>query len=152
VHQDDLTIGDLAARAGIAPSALRFYEDRGLISSYRLSSGHRRYPRTVLRRLAFIAAAQRVGLSLRDISAALATLPSARTPTREDWARLSRSWRPLVQARIDALVALRDQLTDCIGCGCLSLRRCALYNPEDALAGDGTGARRLPEQLQAHSA
>ncbi|HEX2307916.1 MAG TPA: redox-sensitive transcriptional activator SoxR [Jatrophihabitantaceae bacterium] len=142
--QQTLTIGEVAARSGIATSALRFYEARGLIQAERASSGHRRYDRSVLRRIAFIAAAQRVGLTLRDIADSLATLPDSRTPTRQDWVRLSRGWRPRVQERIDELVRLRDDLTGCIGCGCLSLRRCALFNPADVLGADGPGARRLP--------
>ena len=142
--QQMLTIGEVAARSGVATSALRFYEARGLIHSERATSGHRRYDRTVLRRIAFIGAAQRVGLTLRDIADSLATLPDSRTPTRQDWVRLSRGWRPRVQDRIDELVRLRDDLTGCIGCGCLSLRRCALFNPADILGADGPGARRLP--------
>jgi MerR family transcriptional regulator, redox-sensitive transcriptional activator SoxR len=144
VPQELLTIGDVARRSGVATSALRFYESRGLVRSVRASSGHRRYERSVLRRIAFIAAAQRVGLTLEQIAASLATLPDARTPSRQDWIRLSRGWRPLVQARIDELVRLRDDLTGCIGCGCLSLRRCALFNPADELGALGPGARRLP--------
>ncbi len=141
---DLLTIGEVSARSGVATSALRFYETRGLIHSVRASSGHRRYERSVLRRIAFIVAAQRIGLTLRDISDSLATLPDGRTPNREDWLRLSRGWKPLVQRRIDELTKLRDQLTECIGCGCLSLRRCSLYNPGDTLAAEGAGARLLP--------
>lgn len=143
-----LSIGEVAERSGVATSALRFYETRGLIASVRASSGHRRYERNVLRRIAFIAAAQRVGLSLQQIADSLATLPDARTPTRQDWVRLSRSWQPLVQQRIDELIRLRDDLTGCIGCGCLSLRRCTLFNRGDLLAADGPGARLLPESAR----
>lgn len=147
--QELLTIGEVSARSGVATSALRFYETRELIHSVRASSGHRRYERSVLRRIAFIVAAQRIGLTLRDIAESLATLPDGRTPTREDWVRLSRGWKPLVQRRIDDLTKLRDQLTECIGCGCLSLRRCSLYNPADTLAAEGSGARLLPHEDEA---
>jgi MerR family redox-sensitive transcriptional activator SoxR len=127
----------------MAASALRFYEDRGLVASERAPSGQRRYHPDVLRRLAFIRVAQRVGLSLDEISAALAELPNGRTPTRRDWERLSQRWRPRLDARIDILVKLRDQLTSCIGCGCLSLKTCALHNPDDAAARLGSGPRYL---------
>lgn len=140
---DTLTIGELAARAGMATSALRYYEQRGLLPSVRSEGGHRLYPRSALRRVAFVRAAQSVGLTLEDIQAALAGLPAARTPTAADWAKLSRQWQPLLDARIAALTRLRDQLASCIGCGCLSLRRCRLYNPEDAAAVRGTGPRYL---------
>ena len=138
-----LSIGDLARRAGVAASALRFYEDQGLISGGRSAGGRRQYPRHVLRRVAFIRAAQAVGLGLAEIRAALAGLPEGRTPTKADWQRLGGAWQPLVQARIDALVRLRDQLASCIGCGCLSLKACALYNPQDQAARCGNGARYL---------
>lgn len=138
-----LTIGALAARSGLAPSALRFYESRGLLQSERTSGDRRRYLRDALRRVAFIRAAQRVGLSLDEIAAALASLPGGKTPTRADWARLSRSWQPLLDARIAEITKLRDDLTGCIGCGCLSLGRCRLYNPEDTAAAKGPGARYL---------
>lgn len=137
------SIGQLAQRAGVATSALRFYEDQGLIAALRSSGGQRLYPREVLRRVAFIRAAQNVGLSLDDILQALASLPEGRTPTQADWTRLSRQWKPLLEARIAALCALRDQLDACIGCGCLSLKRCALYNPGDAAQTLGSGARYL---------
>jgi MerR family redox-sensitive transcriptional activator SoxR len=143
-----LTIGEVAHRAGIAHSALRYYERQGLISAVRTSGGQRRYPRVVLRRLAFVRAARNVGLSLQEIQAALATLPDSRTPTKSDWERLSRSWRTRLDEQIDALVALRDGLTSCIGCGCLSLRQCALSNPHDRLAATGPGARFLPPRLR----
>ncbi len=138
-----LPIGELAARSGVAASALRFYEDAGLLHSERTAGGQRRFARDTLRRLAFIAAAQRVGLTLDEISAALATLPDARTPTVADWTRLSRAWRPRLDEQIEMLIRLRDDLTSCIGCGCLSLKTCALYNPDDAAAGLGSGARYL---------
>ena len=138
-----LPIGELARRAGVAASALRFYEAQGLISGQRSAGGRRQYPRHVLRRVAFIRAAQALGLALDDIRAALATLPEGRTPTRADWARLARGWRPVLDARIAALERLRDRLDGCIGCGCLSLKACALYNPADQAARRGSGARYL---------
>jgi MerR family redox-sensitive transcriptional activator SoxR len=139
----ELSIGLLAARSGVTTSAIRFYEERGLLSSYRTAGNQRRYPQAALRRLGFIRAAQRVGLSLDEIGAALATLPEGRTPTRQDWQRLSRSWRTRLDEQVARLERLRDQLDGCIGCGCLSLRSCALYNPGDALAAEGSGAVRL---------
>jgi len=138
-----LSIGQLAKRAGVAASALRFYEAEGLIAGGRSAGGHRQYPRHVLRRVAFIRAAQVVGLTLPQIKAALATLPEGRTPTKADWTRLSAGWAPLLDARIAALQQLRERLTGCIGCGCLSLKACALYNPQDKVAGEGAGARLL---------
>ncbi len=138
-----LTISQLASRAGVAASALRFYEAEGLLASSRTPGGHRQYPRHALRRVAFIRAAQTVGLSLPQIKAALATLPDSRTPTKADWARLSASWAPLLDARIAALQQLRERLTGCIGCGCLSLKACALYNPQDEAGASGVGARLL---------
>ncbi|MFT7775767.1 redox-sensitive transcriptional activator SoxR [Roseateles sp.] len=138
-----LSIGQLAQRAGVAASALRFYESEGLIAGSRSAGGHRQYPRHVLRRVAFIRAAQVVGLSLPQIKAALATLPEGRTPTKADWARLSASWAPVLDERIAALQRLRDRLTGCIGCGCLSLKACALYNPNDAVGESGAGPRLL---------
>lgn len=138
-----LPIGEVASRAGIPASALRFYEAEGLIESRRSVGGQRRFHRDVLRRLAFIRIAQRVGLSLEEIRLALARLPSARTPTKADWTRLSRSWRPRLDAQIATLEKLRDRLASCIGCGCLSLQVCALYNPDDAAAALGTGPRYL---------
>src|SRR4051794_41206236 len=130
----DLTIGELSARSGVAPSAIRYYEDLGLVSSRRTTGNQRRYQRAMLRRLAFIRTAQRVGLTLEEIEAALATLPSNRTPTKADWTRLSRGWRPRVDAQIAQLQRLRDTLDSCIGCGCLSLKRCKLSNPWDAVS------------------
>lgn len=138
-----ITITELARRSGAAASALRYYEARGFIVSTRTAGGQRQYPREVLRRVAFIRAAQTVGLSLEQVKAALDTLPGQRTPTKADWQRLSSAWRPLLEQRIAALVALRDQLSSCIGCGCLSLRSCALYNPADAAQRRGAGARFL---------
>ena len=140
---DQLTIGEVADRSGIPHTALRFYEERGLIASERTAGNQRRYPRAVLRRLAFIRTAQRVGLSLEEIRDALATLPDGRTPTKSDWARLSKSWQEEIEARIDALRRLRDNLTGCIGCGCLSLKSCTLINTNDHLANFGPGAPRL---------
>ncbi|WP_235531787.1 MULTISPECIES: redox-sensitive transcriptional activator SoxR [unclassified Roseateles] len=138
-----LTIGQLAKRAGVAASALRFYEAEGLIAGGRSAGGHRQYPRHVLRRVAFIRAAQVVGLTLPQIKAALATLPQGRTPTKADWTRLSAGWAPLLDERIAALQQLRERLTGCIGCGCLSLKACALYNPQDVKRSEGAGARLL---------
>jgi MerR family redox-sensitive transcriptional activator SoxR len=138
-----LTIGEVAYRSGVAPTALRFYEQRGLISSTRTSGNQRRYDRSVLRRLAFIRSAQRVGLSLEQVSAALASLPTDHAPTKSDWSRLSRRWRDELDTRIDGLQRLRDRLTGCIGCGCLSLRTCALHNADDHMAEFGPGAYRL---------
>lgn len=138
-----LSIGELARRAGLAPSAIRFYEQQGLMASQRSASGRRRYTRADLRRLAFIRAAQTLGLSLEEIRAALASLPAGRTPTKADWERLSRGWKALLDARIAAMTRLRDRLGSCIGCGCLSLKSCALYNTDDAAALRGPGARYL---------
>lgn len=140
---DTLTIGEVAHRSGVQQTALRFYEDKGLIVAHRTSGNQRRYPRAVLRRLAFIRSAQRVGLSLDAIRDALATLPDNRTPSKADWARLSRGWQQELDARIDALQRLRDRLTGCIGCGCLSLKTCGLHNPGDELAAYGPGAAKL---------
>jgi MerR family redox-sensitive transcriptional activator SoxR len=138
-HVTELTIGELSERSGIATSAIRYYEERGLVGSRRTTGNQRRYERPMLRRLAFIRTAQRVGLSLEEIEEALATLPSNRTPTKADWSRLSRGWRPRLDARIAQLERLRDTLDSCIGCGCLSLRRCSLSNPADLAAVRGPG-------------
>lgn len=138
-----LSIGEVAERTGVATSALRFYESEGLLSATRTSGGQRRYPRSALRRVAFVRVAQRVGLSLDEIREALATLPAARTPTKADWARLSASWRPRLDEQIAVLERLRDELSSCIGCGCLSLRECSLYNPSDRAAAAGPGPRYL---------
>ena len=140
---EPISISALALRAGVKASALRFYEDEGLIQSRRSAGGQRQYAKEVLRRVAFIRAAQSVGLSLGEIRKALAGLPEQRTPTQADWTRLSRSWQPLLQARIDALTQLRDQLDACIGCGCLSLKKCKLYNPQDGAQKLGAGPRYL---------
>ena len=145
---DLLAIGEVASRSGMAPSALRYYEDQGLISATRTSGGARRYPRSVLRRLAFIRAARNVGLSLPEVRSALDTLPPERPPTAADWARLSRGWRDRLDEQIAALTQLRDGLTSCIGCGCLSLGRCVLSNPGDIAAAEGAGARWLPPALR----
>jgi MerR family transcriptional regulator, redox-sensitive transcriptional activator SoxR len=138
-----LSVGELAARSGVATSALRFYEANGLIRSERNSSGHRRYRSDALRRVAFIRVAQRIGLSLGEISDALASLPSQRTPTRDDWNELSSRWLPRIDEQIAALEMLRDRLDGCIGCGCLSLDTCELYNLGDRAARGGAGARYL---------
>jgi MerR family redox-sensitive transcriptional activator SoxR len=138
---DLLTIGDVARRSGVAASALRFYEERGLITSQREGSAHRHYPRPVLRRIAFIVFAQRIGLTLDEIGAELAKLPPDRAPNRRDWARLSANWRARIEERIAELERLKLGLTECIGCGCLSLDRCALANPDDRAAGLGPGPR-----------
>jgi len=136
-----LTIGEVARRSGVAASALRFYEERGLITSERAGSGHRRYARPVLRRVAFIVFAQRVGLTLQEIGDELARLPENRAPTRGDWSRLTASWSARVDERIAELERLKDGLTECIGCGCLSLDRCQLANPGDRAAAGGPGPR-----------
>jgi MerR family redox-sensitive transcriptional activator SoxR len=138
-----LTVGELSARSGMATSALRYYEREGLLRAERTGGNQRRYPRSELRRVAFIRAAQRLGLTLEEIRQALAELPQGRTPTRSDWERLSRGWRHRLDERIAELERLRDKLTQCIGCGCLSLRRCQLYNPGDQAARAGPGARYL---------
>lgn len=136
-----LTISEISRRSGVASSALRFYEERGLIASERAGSGHRRYPRAVLRRIAFIVFAQKIGLILEEIGAELAKLPADRVPTRADWSRLSSTWKGRVDVRIAELERLRDGLTECIGCGCLSISRCKLANPADGAARGGPGPR-----------
>jgi MerR family redox-sensitive transcriptional activator SoxR len=136
-----LTIGEIARRSGVASSALRFYEERGLIASQRAGSGHRRYPRAVLRRIAFIVFAQKIGFSLDEIAGELAKLPDERIPSRADWARLSGAWTKRIDARIAELQRLRSGLTQCIGCGCLSISRCVLANPADRAARRGAGPR-----------
>jgi MerR family transcriptional regulator, redox-sensitive transcriptional activator SoxR len=145
---DLLTVSEVSARSGFAPSALRFYEREGLLHATRTTGNQRRYERSVLRRLAFIRAARNVGLSLDEIKEALHTLPDRRTPTRADWSRLSRSWRHRLDAQIAALTKLRDGLDSCIGCGCLSLKKCAMQNPEDLAAPAGPGAVYLPAPLR----
>jgi MerR family redox-sensitive transcriptional activator SoxR len=138
-----LGVGQLSARSGVAVSALHFYEAQGLIRAQRSAGNQRRYARETLRRVGFIRASQAVGIPLRAIKEALDQLPEGRTPTRADWARLSAAWRSDLDQRISHLQSLRDHLSDCIGCGCLSLDRCRLTNPDDVLAGEGPGARRL---------
>lgn len=139
----DLTIGELAARSGVATSALRFWESQGLIVAHRTDGNQRRFPRATLRRVALIQAGSAAGVPLRRIGEALATLPHDRTPTKRDWTRLSQVWRGDLDRKIAELEALRDDLTGCIGCGCLSLRSCRLFNPGDRLAEQGPGPRNL---------
>jgi len=139
----EFTVGEVARRSGVAVSALHFYEHKGLIRSHRTAGNQRRYAPDVLRRVAIIKVAQDVGISLADIGAALNPLPEGRTPTRDDWNRISRIWRDNLDHRIKQLQKLRDGLTDCIGCGCLSIDKCALRNPGDRLGNEGAGARRL---------
>jgi MerR family redox-sensitive transcriptional activator SoxR len=139
----ELSIGEVASRSGVASSALRFYERRGLIAASRTDGNQRRYDRAVLRRLAFIQAGRAAGISLERIGGALGTLPRNRTPSRRDWERLSNRWRNDLDARIETLVALRGRLTTCIGCGCLSIDRCELLNPDDEAAAQGAGAHYL---------
>lgn len=148
MDEELLTVGEVARRSGFATSALRYYEDVGLVESTRTDGGQRRYERGVLRRLAFIAAARHIGLTLEEIRSALDVLPAGRNPTRADWRRLSRSWRRRLDAEIEALETLRDGLDGCIGCGCLSLDRCAMTNPGDVAARRGPGARYLPAPLR----
>jgi MerR family redox-sensitive transcriptional activator SoxR len=136
-----LTINEVSRRSGVAASALRFYEERGLVASERAGSGHRRYPRAVLRRVAFIIFAQRIGLTLEDIGKELAKLPADRVPTRRDWARLSGEWTQRIDQRIAELERLKAGLTECIGCGCLSIDRCKLANPADRAGRRGPGPR-----------
>jgi MerR family redox-sensitive transcriptional activator SoxR len=143
VPSDELTIGEVSARSGVAPSALRFYEAEGLITAHRTSGNQRRYERATLRRIAFIQAGRAAGVPLEQIHAALATLPTHKSPTSRDWQRLSRSWRRDLDDRIATLQALRERLTTCIGCGCLSLRTCGLLNPDDEAAAKGPGAHYL---------
>jgi MerR family redox-sensitive transcriptional activator SoxR len=151
LSSDLLTVGELARRSGFATSALRFYERQGLLRASRTTGGQRRYERSELRRLAFIRAARNIGLSLDEIAAALDSLPGGRAPTRADWTRLSRGWRPRLDEQIAALEKLRDGLDSCIGCGCLSLKRCAVSNPGDAMALAGPGARFLPRRLRSEA-
>jgi MerR family transcriptional regulator, redox-sensitive transcriptional activator SoxR len=136
-----LTISEVSRRSGVAASALRYYEERGLITAERAGSGHRRFPRAALRRIAFIVFAQRVGLSLNEIGAELEKLPANRAPTRRDWSTLSTKWSARIDDRIAELQRLKAGLTECIGCGCLSLDRCRLSNPDDRAAGLGPGPR-----------
>jgi len=140
---DLLTISELSARSGAAPSALRYYEGLGFISATRTAGNQRRYPRDMLRRVAFIRAGRQLGLELREIQASLAMLPEGRAPTRAEWSRVARGWQARIDAKIADLQRMSETLTSCIGCGCLSLRRCSLYNPADAAAQLGAGARWL---------
>jgi MerR family transcriptional regulator, redox-sensitive transcriptional activator SoxR len=149
--QDLLTISDVSRRSGVAASALRFYEERGLIRSERAGSGHRRYPRAVLRRIAFIVFAQKIGLSLEEIGVEIARLPGNRVPVRADWARLSGSWTARIDRRIAELERLRSSLTQCIGCGCLSLQQCQLANPGDRASRLGPGPRYWMESPPSRS-
>jgi MerR family transcriptional regulator, redox-sensitive transcriptional activator SoxR len=153
-RDDRLSIGEVAARSGLAPSAIRFYEAEGLIRADRTPTDRRVFPRHVLRRLAFISSAQRVGLSLKQVADALAGLPPDRAPTKAQWAQLSRRWRRDLDARIHDLERLRDDLTSCIGCGCLSLQTCRLFNTDDAAGSRGAGPRYLlgddPEEVVGH--
>ena len=139
----ELTIGEVAQRSGVAASALRFYERRGLIAASRTDGNQRRYERAVLRRIAFIQAGRAAGITLTEIGAALEGLPTHRTPSRRDWERLSKRWRDDLDARIETLQALRNRLTTCIGCGCLSIDRCELLNPDDEAGAEGPGAHYL---------
>ena len=141
-----LSVGEVARRSGVAVSALHFYESQGLLSAERSRGNQRRYRRDVLRRVAFVRAAQMLGISLAEIAKALQQLPQQRTPTKSDWTRLSTAWRASLDQRIADLQALRDQLQGCIGCGCLSLKACRLYNPADVLAGQGPGPQRLGQR------
>ena len=141
--QEGLTIGEVAARSGIATSALRHYEAIGLISSVRTTGNHRRYSRSVLRRLAVVQAAQHIGVSLAEIRAAFDRFPPDHAPTKREWAGLARQWRPRIDQRIRELQQVSDGLSQCVGCGCLSMRQCAIYNPDDALSAQGPGARRI---------
>ena len=142
---NELTIGEVSTRSGVAPSALRFYERRDLIASARTDGNQRRYERAVLRRIALIQAGRAAGISLEQIGGALETLPRNPTPSRRDWERLSNRWREDLDARIETLQALRERLTTCIGCGCLSIDKCDLLNPDDEAAAAGPGAHYLRE-------
>lgn len=146
--RDLLTIGETARRSGVTVPTLRFYESKGLVHARRTVGNQRRYPRHTLRRVAFVRAAQRFGLSLAEVRDALDTLPTDRPPTSRDWERLSRHWHDALQQRIDALVRLRDTTTGCIGCGCLSTTTCPIYNADDHHAQEGAGARRWPDPLR----
>jgi len=144
MHRHDLLpIGALAERTGLSVSAIRFYEARGLVSALRNAGGQRRFARSDIRRLSFIRIAQQLGFTIEEIGAELARLPQSRTPTQADWAKISRTFRRRIDARIAALTHMREKLDECIGCGCLSLKRCALYNPQDKLAALGSGPQLL---------
>ncbi len=147
VAAHDLTIGAVSDRTGVAASALRFYEAEGLLHPRRTDGGQRRFSRDVLRRVSFIRVAQQVGLTLDEIRDALSSLPEHRTPTEKDWGRLARSWQPRLDAQIALLERLRDKLDGCIGCGCLSLSHCQLFNPDDAAAARGPGPRYVLEDV-----
>jgi len=138
-----LSVGEIAERTGVSASALRFYEDHYLLHPERTAAGHRRYPAEAIRRVSFIRTAQRVGVSLADIREALNSLPGSRTPTAKDWARLAAEWKPMLDERIAVLTRLRDDLDGCIGCGCLSMKTCAIWNPDDVAATLGDGPRYL---------
>lgn len=141
--QTELTVGELATRSGVAVSAIHFYEARGLITSWRNSANQRRYPREALRRVSLVKVAQRLGLPLASIKAALDALPKGRTPTDQDWRKLAARWHTELDERIEKLTRLRDQLTGCIGCGCLSMKQCPLRNPGDELAAQGPGPQLI---------
>lgn len=143
ISKGSLTIGDIASRTGLAPSAIRFYEDKGLLTPFRNAGGQRRYDRADIRRLSFVMITQGLGFSIADIQAALATLPEGRTPTKRDWQRLSSAFRRDLDTRITQMQSLRDRLDGCIGCGCLSLKACKLYNPQDRARTKGQGPRYL---------
>ena len=149
--KDRMPIGEFSRRSGLAASALRFYEAEGLLSSTRSTGGHRQYRRADLRRVAFIRAAQQLGMSLQAVREALATLPEQRTPTAADWRRISQAWGAALQTRIQEMQRMHDTLLGCIGCGCLSLKQCALYNPLDGASSEGAGARRWVLQKNAPS-
>ncbi|HSO64518.1 MAG TPA: redox-sensitive transcriptional activator SoxR [Ornithinibacter sp.] len=146
---DLLPIGEVAARSGVSVAAVRFYEERGLVRSVRTAGNQRQFERHTLRRIAVVRAGQRFGLSLREVGDALATLPEDRPPTKRDWTRLSTRWHALLTERIEAMTTVRDGLAACIGCGCLSLRSCPVYNHDDELAVEGPGPRRWPEAARA---
>lgn len=144
-RHDLLAIGEVARRCGVSVPTVRFYEEQGLIRSTRTVGNQRRFERHVLRRIAVVRAGQRFGLSLAEVGDALAALPEDRPPTKRDWTRMSTRWQAMLTARIEAMTRVRDGLSGCIGCGCLSLRSCPVYNPEDELAGEGPGPRRWPD-------
>lgn len=148
-RHDLLTIGEVARRSGVSVATVRFYEERGLVSSVRTTGNQRRFERHVLRRIAVVRAGQRFGLSLAEIGEALSALPADHPPTKRDWSRMSRRWHGLLTARIEAMTKVRDDLASCIGCGCLSLRSCPVYNSGDELAAEGPGARRWPPAARA---
>ena len=143
-RHDLLTIGEVAHRSGVSVPTVRFYEEKGLVASVRTAGNQRRFERHVLRRIAVVRAGQRFGLTLAEVGETLGTLPADRAPTKRDWSRMSGRWHDLLTERIEAMARVRDGLTSCIGCGCLSLRSCPVYNAEDELASEGPGARRLP--------